>query len=110
MQQGPVGSLGPTPVEAGLPTPYQYTTTDANGNAEVIQATWTPSFVSLDAPTTTTTTGTILDFSAFMSAIGTNTVPFNAETSVVWRIPGKFIAIGVGLTACVIGGAFLAIF
>jgi hypothetical protein len=70
--QGPVGQPGATPAEAGDPTPFIYTTTDANGNYVTVQATFTPSFPQT-TPYTPTGSGTVLQYSAWLSMIGSNT-------------------------------------
>jgi hypothetical protein len=71
-QQGPVvGQPGTTPVTPGGPTPYTYTTTDANGDYVTVLATFTPSFTTI--PVSPTGTGTILQYSEWLSQIGTNT-------------------------------------
>lgn len=71
-QQGPVvGQPGTTPLTPGGPTPYTYTTTDANGDFVTVLATFTPSFTTI--PVTPTGTGTVLQYSQWLSQIGTNT-------------------------------------
>jgi hypothetical protein len=66
VQQGPVGQPGSTPENAGDPTPFVYTTTDANGDYIPVTATFTPSFPST-TPYTPTGSGTVLQYSAYLS-------------------------------------------
>ena len=72
VQQGPVGQPASTPLTPGGPTPYTYTTTDANGNYITALGTFTPSFPAT-TPYTPTGSGTILSYSEWLSQIGTNT-------------------------------------
>jgi hypothetical protein len=69
--QGPVGQPSPTPENAGGPTPYTYTTTDANGNYITVVATFTPSFAKT-TPYTPTGSGTIIQYSQWLSMVGSN--------------------------------------
>lgn len=68
VQQGPVGQPGSTPENAGDPTPFVYTTTDANGDFIPVTATFTPSFPST-TPYTPTGSGTVLQYSAYLSMV-----------------------------------------
>ncbi|KAF8501478.1 hypothetical protein F5888DRAFT_1672548 [Russula emetica] len=70
--QGPVGQPASTPLTPGGPTPYTYTTTDANGNPVIGTATFTPSFPAT-TPYTPSGTGTVLGYSQWLSIIGNNT-------------------------------------
>lgn len=74
--QGPVGQPGTTPVTPGGPTPYTYTTTDANGNTVIATATFTPSFPAT-TPYTPTGSGTVIGYSQWLSMIGNNTSGLN---------------------------------
>jgi len=74
--QGPVGQPATAPVSPGGPTPYTYTTTDANGNTVIATATFTPSFPAT-TPYTPTSTGTVLGYSQWLSMIGNNTSGLN---------------------------------
>ncbi|KAH9037922.1 hypothetical protein EDB85DRAFT_1935386 [Lactarius pseudohatsudake] len=75
-EQGPVGQPGTTPETPGGPTPFVYTTTDANGNYVTVSATFTPTFPQT-IPYTPTTSGTILKYSDWLSQIGNNTGALN---------------------------------
>ncbi|THH07742.1 hypothetical protein EW146_g9221 [Bondarzewia mesenterica] len=68
-QQGPVAQPASTTVAQG-DTPYVYTTTDANGDYTSVSAIFTPAFPATQVPTYTTT-GSILDYSQWLSMIGT---------------------------------------
>ena len=72
VQQGPVGQPATTPESAGGPTPYVYTTTDANGNYVTVSATFTPAFPAT-TPYTPTGSGTVLGYSAYLSMVGNHT-------------------------------------
>lgn len=74
--QGPVGQPASTPETPGGPTPFVYTTTDANGNYITVSATFTPSFPQT-IPYTPTGSGTILQYSDWLSQIGNNTGALN---------------------------------
>lgn len=74
--QGPVGQPASTPLTPGGPTPYTYTTTDANGNTVISTATFTPSFPAT-TPYTPSGTGTVLGYSQWLSMIGNNTSGLN---------------------------------
>ncbi|KAI9450142.1 hypothetical protein BJY52DRAFT_1192046 [Lactarius psammicola] len=74
--QGPVGQPGSTPETPGGPTPFVYTTTDANGNYVAVSATFTPSFPQT-IPYKPTGSGTILQYSDWLSQIGNNTGALN---------------------------------
>ncbi|KAH9058330.1 hypothetical protein EDB87DRAFT_1626025 [Lactarius vividus] len=75
-EQGPVGQPGSTPETPGGPTPFVYTTTDANGNYVAVSATFTPTFPQT-IPYTPTGSGTILKYSDWLSQIGNNTGALN---------------------------------
>ncbi|KAH9068257.1 hypothetical protein EDB83DRAFT_2377839 [Lactarius deliciosus] len=75
-EQGPVGQPGTTPETPGGPTPFVYTTTDANGNYVTVSATFTPTFPQT-IPYTPTASGTILKYSDWLSQIGNNTGALN---------------------------------
>ncbi|KAJ6594121.1 hypothetical protein B0H19DRAFT_1093907 [Mycena capillaripes] len=67
--QGPVGQPGPTGA-AGLPTPFTYTTTDANGDTIPVVATFTPSFATTVMPSATFQ-ATVLDYSVYTASYAT---------------------------------------
>jgi hypothetical protein len=93
----------------GGPTPYTYTTTDANGNYITVLATFTPSFPAT-TPFTPTTTGTILKYSDWLSQIGTNTGDLNEPVASQAASPASRATIsrrllsGVILTTVVLAG------
>ncbi|KAJ7747348.1 hypothetical protein B0H16DRAFT_1555668 [Mycena metata] len=66
---GPVGQPGPTGA-AGLPTPFTYTTTDANGNTIAVKATFTPS-VATTLPVSATFQATVLDYTDYTASYAT---------------------------------------
>ncbi|KAJ7045733.1 hypothetical protein C8F04DRAFT_1065976 [Mycena alexandri] len=66
---GPVGQPGPTGA-AGLPTPFTYTTTDANGNTVPVVATFTPS-VATAVPVSATFQATVLGYSEYTASYAT---------------------------------------
>ncbi|KDQ59201.1 hypothetical protein JAAARDRAFT_206148 [Jaapia argillacea MUCL 33604] len=74
-QQGPVGQPGASPPNGAIP--YYYTTTNAAGNTIVVEATFTPSFPATQAPPPLSTTGTILQYSDWLTVIGSNTAAAN---------------------------------
>lgn len=74
--QGPVGQPASTPLTPGGPTPYTYTTTDANGNTVIGTATFTPSFPAT-TPYTPSVTGTVLGYSQWLSMVGNDTSGLN---------------------------------
>ncbi|KAH9959667.1 hypothetical protein BC827DRAFT_1384663 [Russula dissimulans] len=67
-EQGPVGQPAETPENAGGPTPFTYTTTDANGNYVATTGVFTPSFPAT-TPFTPTGTGTVLPYSVWLSMV-----------------------------------------
>lgn len=67
-QQGPVGQPAETPETPGGPTPFTYTTTDANGNYVATTGVFIPSFAAT-TPFTPTVTGTILPYSVWLSMV-----------------------------------------
>ncbi|TFK40101.1 hypothetical protein BDQ12DRAFT_680351 [Crucibulum laeve] len=67
-QQGPVGQPGPTTGTPGGPTPYTYTTV-VDGVTTAIADTFTPTDIKT-TPVTPTASGTILDYSSWLSVYG----------------------------------------
>ncbi|OSC98535.1 hypothetical protein PYCCODRAFT_1439236 [Trametes coccinea BRFM310] len=107
-QQGPVGQPEPT-TDDGSPTVYTYTTTDALGDLTAVVDTFTPTFLTtstwLSAPA-----GTILDYTAWRSEVGTNTVaPSISAARVRWKVESGWLGIAASLLAGVAGGAWLAL-
>ena len=70
VNQGPVGQPGTTPTGQIV---YYYTTTNAVGQTTVLQATFTPTFPATRVPSAPSS-GTILQYSQWLSMVGTNTV------------------------------------
>jgi hypothetical protein len=91
-QQGPVGQPGTTPLSPGGPTPYIYTTTDANGSYIPVTATFTPAFPST-TPYTPTGSGTVLGYSAWLSMVGAS-----GTSPAASQAPNSASRAGVGLS------------
>lgn len=93
-------------------TPYTYTTTDANGAYTAVAAIFTPSFAATQLPVLTTT-GTILDYSAWIGLIGNATTGLNgASTSqgaALSRTGTGSLGVIVSIAAGIIGGAMLVL-
>ena len=96
--QGPVGQPGPAP--SGAPIVYQYTTTDSNGQTTVIIDTFTPSFAPTGSAPLPSDSGTILNYSSWLSIIGTNTVPPSNSAVARWKIP---IQASLGIATSILG-------
>ncbi|TDL25644.1 hypothetical protein BD410DRAFT_784684 [Rickenella mellea] len=103
-QQGPVGQ--PPPTVAGGVTTYKYTTTDANGDMTVIHDTFTPSFATTGTPAKPTLSGTIMQYSAFLSMVGNNTVPVSNNAITPLKIPSHVWGIAAVVLAGALGGAW----
>ncbi|KZT19225.1 hypothetical protein NEOLEDRAFT_1142324 [Neolentinus lepideus HHB14362 ss-1] len=84
-----VGQPGATPGTGAIP--YQYTTTNAAGATIVVQDTFTPSF-ALITSVAPTSTGSVLDYSQWLSSVGTNTVAAHSisSASAMWGPSGAF--------------------
>jgi len=99
INQGPVGQPGPTITDQ--PTVYRYTTTDGNGDTTVVTDTFTPTFpASSGTPPPPSSTGTILNYSSWLSIIGTNTVPPSNAAISRWQLPQA----GLGVIATLLSG------
>ncbi|KZS99494.1 uncharacterized protein LAESUDRAFT_765467 [Laetiporus sulphureus 93-53] len=103
----------PTSTEAGLTT-YYYTTTDAAGATEVILATFTPTFAPTTIPAAPSHTGTILDYSQWLSLIGASssaTVSGGSELSSSSGASPRWSTqrgwMGVGTVTGLLGGTWL---
>ncbi|KAF8134854.1 hypothetical protein EV363DRAFT_1321845 [Boletus edulis] len=107
-QVGPVGQPGTTPVAPGGPTPYQYTTTDANGNQVVLQGVFTPTGPQTVLPAATTT-GTVLPYSQWLSMIGTYTAPASAARRVSMPVATGWYYFAATAFAGLVGGAWLIV-
>jgi hypothetical protein len=102
------------PAATGVQTPtvYTYTTTNANGVTTAVIDTFTPTFYQ-SAQSSPLSTGTILDYSQWLSIIGTNTNNAQAaqETTSgqLALLPGTWHgALGAALWG-VISGAWLVL-
>ncbi|EPQ54145.1 hypothetical protein GLOTRDRAFT_139526 [Gloeophyllum trabeum ATCC 11539] len=93
-----VGQPGPSPATGAIP--YQYTTVVA-GATQVIQDTYTPTFPVI-TPVIPTSTGTVLDYSQWLSMVGTNTVASEkiAGATGTWRPSAPFWGVAVGGLVC----------
>ncbi|OBZ72234.1 hypothetical protein A0H81_07446 [Grifola frondosa] len=103
VQGGPVGQ--PAVTSAG-PTVYVYTTTDAVGDTIDVTATFTATFQT--SVFTPQSTGTILQYSQWLSMVGSNTVaPSQNAALAPWNVDRTWIVIAVGTLTGVLGGAGL---
>jgi len=107
VQQGPVGQ--PAPTITGQTTVYQYTTTDAAGDTIVVTDTFTASFQSTQPPPTQSFTGSVLDYSSWLSIVGTNTVPVSNAALARWAVPSSALRIGAGVVAGLVSGVWLVL-
>jgi len=107
VDQGPVGQ--PAPTGAATPTIFTYTTTDANGVTTAVIDTFTPSFIQ-SAQSPVLSTGTILDYSQWLSIVGTNTNNAQAAQATSGQLPllpsGWYGVLGAA-ASCVVSGAWL---
>lgn len=107
-QVGPVGQPASAPAVPGGPTPYDYTTTDANGNTVVLQGVFTPTGPQTVLPVQSTT-GTILGYSQWLSIIGTNTAPASAARRMSMPVATGWYYFAATAFAGLVGGAWLII-
>ncbi|KIK79901.1 hypothetical protein PAXRUDRAFT_833870 [Paxillus rubicundulus Ve08.2h10] len=107
-QVGPVGQPATQP-PAGGPTPYTYTTTDANGETVAVEGIFTPTGPPTVLPPATTT-GTILNYSQWQSMVGTHTQPANAASRMPTPITTSLYYLVATTFAGLAGGAWLVIF
>ena len=91
----------------GGPTPYEYTTTDANGNTVVEQGVFTPTGPQTVLPVPTTT-GSVLGYSQWLSMIGTYTAPPSAARRMMPVATGWYCFAATTL-AGLVGGAWLIV-
>ncbi|KAH7919371.1 hypothetical protein BV22DRAFT_1199517 [Leucogyrophana mollusca] len=108
LQQGPVGQPAPE-VPAGGPTPYTYTTVNADGETVVLQGIFTPTGPVTALPNPTTT-GVVLNYSSWLKMVGTNTVPASAATRVSFRLSGGWYGIALSSMVGIVGGTWLVLF
>ncbi len=106
--QGPVGQPGTTPLTPGGPTPYTYTTTDANGNPVIATATFTPSFPAT-TPYTPTGSGTVLGYSQWLSVIGNHTSGLNAPIASQVSNPGSRAGVELSLLLGAVSTAIMGL-
>jgi hypothetical protein len=103
-QQGPVGQ--PAASNTGQ-TVYFYTTTNALGQTTQLVATFTPTFPATKQPSASSS-GTILNYSEWLSMIGTNTgtpsVVLNPNRAGSSLLSEVFKMSAVGILAIVCGG------
>ncbi|KAF9243560.1 hypothetical protein BU15DRAFT_43122 [Melanogaster broomeanus] len=105
VQVGPVGQPASEP-PAGGPTPYTYTTTNADGETIEVVGTFTPTGPATVLPTPTTT-GSILNYSQWQSMVGTNTLAANAASRISTPVTtGWYYVVATTFTGLV-GGAWL---
>ncbi|KAF8838597.1 hypothetical protein BDN67DRAFT_1004199 [Paxillus ammoniavirescens] len=108
VQVGPVGQPATQP-PAGGPTPYTYTTTNANGETVAVEGIFTPTGPPTVLPPVTTT-GTILNYSQWQSIVGTHTQPANAASRVSTPITTGWYHLVATTFAGLAGGAWLVMF
>lgn len=104
--QGPVEQSPDVPGVAG-PTSYIYSTTNAAGATITVAAIFTPTF----APTTVvvpTASGTILQYSDWLTQVGTHTVPVNAAGARL-AVDRTWYAVAGGTLLGVVGGALIVL-
>ncbi|KAG9315133.1 hypothetical protein JVU11DRAFT_4256 [Chiua virens] len=106
--QGPVGQPASEPATPGGPTPYEYTTTDANGNTVVQQGVFTPTTPGTVLPVPTTT-GSVLGYSQWLSMVGTYTVPANAAHRTSISVAAGWYYFAATAFAGLAGGVWLII-
>ncbi|KAF7376330.1 Protein kinase domain-containing protein [Mycena sanguinolenta] len=100
--QGPVGQPGTTGA-AGAPTPFTYTTTNADGETRQVVATFTPSFAPTVVPSLTFQ-ATVLDYSAYTASYGT-AQQAAAQNSALRN--GGWWGLGLSGLISVAGGAYM---
>lgn len=107
--QGPVGQ--PAPTGAATPTVYTYTTTNANGQTVGVVDTFTPTFYqSQQSPTLLT--GTILNYSSWLSMVGTNTAvssPQQVNGANIKYMSGGSCGMLLAFLSSVVGGTWLVL-
>ncbi|KAL5525523.1 hypothetical protein ACEPAG_6859 [Sanghuangporus baumii] len=112
LNQGPVGQP-PATTLAGVTT-YEYTTTDAAGNTQVLQDTYTPTS-HITTASALTFAGSIIDYSSWAGLVGTNTVAtgLNAVSSAHQPLrllqQKQFWAGAIAVAAGTLGGAWLVL-
>ena len=92
--------------DAGLPTPFTYTTTDANGNYVQRVGTFVPTGPATVLPNPTTT-GVILQYSSWLAMVGTNTLPATGGAPPTWNPSRGWYGAGLSVVAAFAGGAWI---
>lgn len=105
---GVVGQPVTPTVEPYGPTPFQYTTTNGLGQATVVQGIFTPTAPPTTVPSPTMT-GTVLDYSAWLGMIGTNTVPANAASRLSSSISAGWYCLVGTILAVFASGAWIIV-
>jgi hypothetical protein len=110
-QQGPVGQPVSAAGDPHGPTPFTFTTTDANGDTIEVTSTFVPSFpatVSTNIPAT----GTVLGYSDWLSMIGTATSIPGASSSGARKPLVEGTALCAAVVSLIIGmlGGTMAVF
>ncbi|KAL5504391.1 hypothetical protein ACEPAH_8465 [Sanghuangporus vaninii] len=112
LNQGPVGQPAAT-TQAGVTT-YEYTTTDAAGNTQVLQDTYTPTS-HITSASALTFAGTIVDYSSWVGLVGTSTVTTGLDAVSSAHQPirllqqKQFWAGAMTVAAGTLGGAWLVL-
>ncbi|GBE88437.1 hypothetical protein BKA93DRAFT_768546 [Sparassis latifolia] len=106
VQQGPI-EQSPTNEGPAGPTQYTYTTTNAAGETIAVPAVFTPTFSPTTLPNPTTS-GSVLQYSAWLSMIGTHTVPANSAMT-RWSLERTWYGVAAGTLVGVVGGALLVL-
>ncbi|KAL5486279.1 hypothetical protein ACEPAI_7325 [Sanghuangporus weigelae] len=112
LNQGPVGQP-PATTQAGV-TAYEYTTTDAAGNTQVLQDVYTPTS-HVTTASALTFAGTIVDYSSWVGLVGTNTVATGLDAVSSAHQPlrllqqKQFWAGAMAVAAGTLGGAWLVL-
>jgi len=101
VQAGPVGQPA-TNTGTGL-TIYTYTTTDVDGATTAIVATFIPTFPASQSPSAPSS-GTILNYSQYLSIYGTNTSTALPQLSTSQRLADALKPLAVGALAVLCGG------
>jgi len=108
---GPVQSPGSAPTGITAIT-YTYTTTDADGDNTAIVAVFTPTQPATQPPPTLPS-GTVWDYSSWLSLVGTNTAQANVINStsgaMTWRLGGHAVAAGATVFAGALAGALVVL-
>ena len=103
-----MGQPASTPLTPGGPTPYEYTTTDANGNTVVLQGTFTPTGPQTVLPAPTTI-GSVLGYSQWLSMIGTYTAPPSAARRMSMPVATGWYYFAATTFVGLVGGAWLIV-